>query len=211
MSIINRTYFRDDIRLANIHDPSPNKEAGNGLLLDGFILKYEREVLIKCLGYPLFKLFKAQFDIDATTGVWTLKDDADAKWDELLSGTEYQINDRDAIWKGLVYSYSDVADAEPNKSLIAPYVYSKFVVSEEYSHAGIGFQREKSKNSENVPAYVKAVHAWNEFVCMTVHSNQYNLEVTLYDFLQDMNTLAADTYPNWIGEHFKLKNRYGLQ
>lgn len=210
MSIINRAYFRGEIRLANIISTSPNEEAGNGLLLDDFIQKYEREVLIKCLGYPLYKLFKSQFDIDAVTGQWTIKDDADAKWDELLNGVEYQINGRDAVWKGLIHSFSDIADEEPNQSFIAPYVYSKFVVSEEYSHSGVGFQREKSKNSDVVPAYVKAINGWNMFVSMTEFTNQRTLEVTLYDFLQDMNTLDAETYPNWIAERFGFKNRYGL-
>lgn len=210
MSIISRTYFKDEIRIANINSVSPNDEAGNGPLLDRFINKYEREVLIKCLGYHLYNEFKLQFDIDATTGVWTLKGDADAKWDELLNGLEYQINGVNAIWRGLIHTNSDIDGADADHSLIAYYVYSKFVNSEEYTHAGIGFQREKAKNAMIVSGVTKSVNAWNTFVDMVEHRHDETLEVTLYDFIQDMNVLDSTTYPNWQGECFKYENRFSL-
>ncbi|MBQ19147.1 MAG: hypothetical protein CMD31_00170 [Flavobacteriales bacterium] len=210
MPIIDRTYFKGEIRLANITDVSVDDTAGNGPLLDRFINKYEREVLVKCLGYPLFKLFKEQFDIDATTGTWTLKDDADSKWDDLLNGTEYQINGESAIWKGLVHTDSDIDGADPDHSLIAYYVYSKFVTSEEYSHAGVGFQREKPKNSEIMDATVKSTFAFNSFKEMVDDPFGDDNEVGLYQFLRDMNSADAATYPGWNGECFTLQNRYGL-
>ena len=210
MSIIDRSYFKDEIRLANITDVSPNGNAGNGKLLDRFINKYEREVITKCLGSHLFLLFKEQFDINPQTGKWTLKDDADAKWDELLNGVEYEINGRNVIWRGLLHNDSDIDGAGNDHSPIAYYVYYQFVNSEEYSHSGTGFQREKAKNAMVVSGTPKVVFAWNRFVEMTEYRYSDTDEVTLYGFLSDMNSIDSDTYPNWKGECFTYKNRFGL-
>ena len=222
--IITRSYFKGEIQISNAEDKAPNSNLlGNGLSLDQFIARYERDILTRLFGYDLYKLFSDQFDVSASTGLWTLKSGADAKWGELLNGKEYTLNGVNAKWQGLVFKDGTI-NSGIDQSLIAYYVYSKFIEATEFTHSGVGMQSELSKNSERVNARSKVANSFNSFYDLAIGEGHYYNDYyyfdshfnnsgyrALYDFIRDMNDLDSATYPNWCPTtNFKLENRYGL-
>ena len=203
--ITTRSYYKGDIQIANANDTAPTSNLlGNAKLLPLDIARYEREVLLKCFGVSLYNAFKAQFDVNPTTGQWTLKSGADAKWEELLYGKEYTYNGKDCIWRGLVYS--DVSET-PDTSLLAYYVYSKFIEQDEINHTGVGFAKDQAKNATIQLGRSKWAYAYNRFVDLV---QGCGVEKGLYDFIRESNSIAEDTYPEWKGETFNYVNRFGL-
>lgn len=216
--IVTRSYFKGEIQVANSQKKAPNSNLlGNSLSLDQFIARYERVILTKLLGYDLYKSFSDQFDVSAA-GVWTLKTGIDAKWGDLLNGKEYVENGINVKWQGLIFKDGTTNDGI-DQSLIAYYVYSKFIEATEFNHSGVGMQSEASKNSTRVNARAKVANAFNTFYMMACGytydydgllsylSGDYK---TLYQFITDMNALDSATYPNWSPTSFELTNRYGL-
>ena len=203
--ITTRSYYKGDIMIANANDNAPTSNLlGNAKVLDLDIARYEREVLTKCFGISFYNAFKAQFDINETTGIWTLKSGADAKWEELLNGKEYTYNDKDCVWRGIVYSD---AGETPNTSFLAYYVYSKFVQQDEINHTGVGFVKDQAKNATIQTGRSKWAYAYNRFVDLV---QGCGIEKSLYDFIRESNELNKDTYPDWKGETFEYVNRFGL-
>lgn len=222
--ITTRSYFKGEIAIANAADKAPNSNLlGNGLSLDQFIARYERDVLTRVLGYDLYKLFSDQFDVSASTGLWTLKTGADAKWGELLTGKQYTLSGVEVKWQGLIFKDGTINNGI-DQSLIAYYVFSKFIEATEFSHSGVGMQAELSKNSIRADARSKVANAFNSFYDLAIGDGHYYNDVyyfdthynnsgyrSLYDFIGDMNALDSATYPNWCPTtSFKLENRYGL-
>ena len=220
--ITTRSYFKGEIAISNAENLAPNSNlVGNGLSLDQFIARYERDVLTRLFGYDLYKLFSEQFDISASTGNWTLKTGADAKWNELLNGKEYTLSGVKVKWQGLIFKDGTINNGI-DQSLIAYYTFGKFIEATEFSHSGVGMQSELSKNSERANARSKVADSFNSFYQLAVGSYYNNYQYfdsyynnsgyrSLYDFISDMNALDAATYPNWCPTTvFKLENRYGL-
>lgn len=209
MSIITNEYFKGTLLIDGALNTDPDKQLlGNGTLLSSFIAKYQREVLIKCFGYPLYKLFAEQFDIQ-TDGLWVLKNGVDQKWEDLFLGVEYQVNGKPVLWRGVIFNDLILPSVIPevyNQSFIANYVYAEYISKTEYQHSGIGFQSEKAKNSNRVSARVRWVEAMNEFYRM-VYAD-LPTERSLRQYLQDMNSIDAATFPNWEMEEFKQVNRF---
>lgn len=216
-------YFVGEILVSNALDKAPNSNLlGNGLSLKQFIARYEPDVLTRLFSYSLYKLFSDQFD-KPQSGQWTLKSGVDAKWDELLNGKEYQIGGVDVKWQGLVFKDGTVNEGI-EQSLIAYYVYGKFIEATEFTHSGVGMQTELSKNSDRANARSKVAMAFNSFYDLAIGEGTYYNDVyyfdchynnsgyrSLYDFLRDMNALDNTTYPNWNPTtNFKPENRYGL-
>lgn len=208
MSIITRSYFDGIALIANATDSDPDKNLlGNANQLDNYIRKYEREVLIKCLGYPLYKIFLQQFTVDAN-GHHILSGGALAKWGQLLNGYEYTIGIKTYNWRGLVFSDTIAGSEVYQQSLIAYYVYAQFVYHTEYQHSGIGFQSEEAKNAKRVSARAKYVGAMNEFYKLA--SSDMKTERSLRQFIKDRNGQDPTLYPDWEMESIKPVNRFGL-
>lgn len=206
--ITSLSYYNGLIAIANAEDTAPNSNLlGNNASLLKAMQKYERDVLVRVFGYDLFKLFEAEFDIDATSGAWTIKGAAATKWKDLLNGKEYTLNSVNVIWKGLIFSEGGTATLA-NQSLLANYVYAKWIEENEFSHSGVGFLKETPKGAIQASGRSKWASAMNEFYSLTVEGNGGIR--SLYQFIGDMNALDDTTYPNWIGEDFELVNRYGL-
>lgn len=201
--IISRSYFVSLIDVPNSQDTSPNSDLlGNGIKLDLFIEEHEQEVLIDCLGYSLYAELSNELDSNNSNG---LKDTAHQKWNDLLNGKTYEINDIPVKWKGLIFK-----DKELPRSLIAYYVFCEFLNSDLYSYRGVGVQKEKSKNAIAVSADPLHVASFRKFHKLTEFSNYSNGLKSLYDFIQDMNNLDSDTYLNWHPKRFNNKNLFGI-
>lgn len=219
--ITDASFYKGSIAISNAEELAPNPNLGNRSLLERAISQYERDVLVRLFGYDLFKLFEAQFDVNSATGVWTIKGTADAKWGELLNGKEYTNSGLDVTWRGLIFTDGGT-DNPADQSLLAYYVYTKYLDEDGFSHSGTGMQSEEPKNSVRVNSRSKWVEAWNDFYEIAIgnyttytyehhhhYHNMYPIGLrSLYEFLTDMNALDSTTYPNWNGELFELKNRY---
>jgi hypothetical protein len=202
--IISRSYFTGIIKIPNVLDTAPNSNLlGNGNEIDIFIEEFEREILIKCLGYSLFTLFSTQLDSKSMNG---LKQGSDQKWDYLLNGKEYDLNGQTVLWRGLKFK-----DGLLERSLIAYYVFCEFLNNDLQNYSGVGVQKERAKNSIVVSADPLYTSAFRKFYELTEFSNDCNKDVrSLYDFIKDSNDISNDTYANWKPERFKNVNVFGI-
>lgn len=206
-------------------DDEPNGNLiGNGVKLDNFREAYERDVLIKCLGYSEYKLFQDNLEVVSGASVQTVKSSADQKWKDLFSGKDYTIDGVDMHWDGLLFK-----EGVYDKSLIAYYVYYHFLIDDMSNYTGTGLQSENSKNSEKVSIIPKAAKAWRQFHEMTVgcyggptqifegsvligvdYFGSDNGVRSLYQFINDMNVLDPTAFPKWNPKLFDNVNQFGI-
>lgn len=201
--LISRSFFKGIIQVPNATDTAPNSNLlGNGTELDLFIDEFERDILIKCLGYPLFYAFVNELDATKPNG---LKDTADAKWNDLLNGKDYTLNGIAVKWMGLKFKEGNL-----DRSLIAYYVFCEFLNSDLFNYSGLGVVKERGKNSSPVTADPLYVASFRKFYELTEFSTCNNGLRSLYDFIQDMNGITSETYPNWIPKKFENVNLFGI-
>lgn len=226
MSIINNKYFKGEIYIPHAKPSITDNVSQVGTELSNFILKYEKDCLVKCLGYNLAIEFIEQLDSTKANG---LKVDADEKWNELLNGKKGYIDSSGNTrnWEGIRRKLDLVGD-DYDSSFIANYIYFYYEKSDHITRSGIGNQRNKSKNAESEMPNDKVIRAWREFVKIvqgeevgpTVVNtnygfgidwfNQNSQVVSLYDFINEMNSLIEDTYPNFTPRVWKSKNQFGI-
>lgn len=227
--ITSNIYYKADIHIPNVINPTPtvnDLSKGGELLL--YISTYERDVLIKLLGYSLYKEFSDQFDVDANDQ-WTIKPLADQKWKDLLNGKEYTIDNVTYNFRGLIFS-EGIGTSLINRSLLSYYVYYNFLSNDVDNYSSVGVQNETAKNATKVSAIPKAVKAWNNFYNLAVgsYSTPHYLvngsgtigldwlggdgsgERSLYEFMNDINTQTPDTYENWKPQFFDNINQFGI-
>lgn len=192
--VISDSYFKGSILIESVALSIPNGAViGNGNSLRNYVLEYESDILIKCLGYSLYKDFSEQFDVNE------LKASVDQKWKDLLNGKEYELNGVRKFWRGLRFEENEL-----QKSLIAYYVFSVYIKKE---NSGLGIQKEKIKDVTVSPSYLY-MSAYNTFVELTTESKS-GLQC-LYDFITDMNSINSETYPNWMPTSFKKINPFSI-
>ncbi|BFP39498.1 hypothetical protein FGF1_03430 [Flavobacteriaceae bacterium GF1] len=202
--IISRSYFKGLLDIPNIEDTAPNSSLlGNVSELDLFIREYERDYLIKALGYSLNKEFQSHLEVVDGQTEQTVRPDAPQKWKDLMDGKEYSKDGKLVNWRGLVFD-----DNGDQKSPIAPYVCYHFLKNDLSRWMGTGIQTEKAKNSVKADPAPKAVAIWQLFYRMTVEN--VTDEVALFEFIEDMNDLDETTYPHWIPYRFGKRNIMGI-
>lgn len=224
MSIINNTYFVDEIFIPHAKPSITDNVTGISAEIVSFINTYEKECLIKTLGYKLYSEFEAQLDSTKPNG---LKVDAPAKWNDLLNGKTYtKTNGDEAHWSGIRQknlSSSDIYD----RSFIADYVYFFYEKSTDDDRVGVGNVQQEAANALKVSKTPKVVAAWRRFFetvqgsdcppAVYFKSNGVGVDwltgnglVTLYEFITDSNLIVADTYANWKPTYFVNMNQFGL-
>lgn len=162
-------YFIIDIAL-------PVDEVQNEL--NGFIARFEKEILIKCLGYDLYSAF-----ITALSGT------PDQKWVELRDGKEYTQDGVKVKWNGLINT--------DKESLIAYYVYYKFLTSSSRFASSNGVKLINNENSVNIGPRQNQVYAYNRALDLIGFPGDDLRNGTLYNFLYYSNGVDSTTYPNW--------------
>ena len=80
--IIDKTYFKGEIYIPHANPSITDGVLSEGAKLNDFIDEYERDCLIKSLGYNLFIQLENEIDITKPN---KLKDSTDEKWDFLLN------------------------------------------------------------------------------------------------------------------------------
>lgn len=137
-TIISPSIFAGEIEIPNVSQAEIEADVQDS------INRYEKEVLIKLLGYPLYKELIAAVPVSGD------------KWDKLINGDEFSfvLNSVtvETKWEGL-------------NQLIAYYVYFKHRQKRASYEAGVGVEVEaNTENSTKTSVYHKLVEIWNRFI-----------------------------------------------
>jgi hypothetical protein len=199
--LIDNTYFIGDVNLTS-------QMLNN---IQGYIDLYEKEILIKLLGYPLYaELVDDIVDGDPQTERFVKLVDGDVFTFETYQG--YTVN---AKWPGL-------RDKELKKSLIAYYVYFNYLNFNNTQITTVGHKSTKAENSESVDVRMRLVMAWNNMLEWygTTFKNLSNYQAYLdsSNYRHEnpnpsaFNYLLAkiDDFNNWIFEPQKRINYLGI-
>jgi len=223
--ITNNTYYINEIYIPHAKPSVSSDVTTVSAELDSFIEEYERECLIKSLGFQLFTLFNAELDSTEATG---LKAGSIAKWDDLLNGKTYTDPSGDLVtWRGIRFK-NKPTDSLPNRSFLANYVFYNYEENADVFRAGVGYVKGKAQNAVERSPAPRAIKAFRKMVDMIqgkefkkeliVSRFGYGIdyyyesnEVTLYKFIRDMNDAIADTYPDFKPGYWNVyKNQFGI-
>jgi len=204
MSITNASFYKGQLNLPNIGTTSSSIGGGSENFLD-FILEFEEEALVFALGRKLY----TEFIVDNTDGNGVVNPGADPKWFDLMDGTTYTKSGVEYNWKGIKYNSNG-----RNYSLLAYYVYYRYVNEQQSYVSDVGTVSPEAANSEKTSAIRRSVKAYQNFLKIygencTTHRNFYyhngilikdyygnrdnTGDVTLYRFLLD----HEENYDNW--------------
>ena len=197
------SHFNGLIHIPNSNNSAPNSSLiGNQTKLNYFIQKYENELLIDCLGYSLATEFSNEFDTNTTNG---LKATSNQKWDDLLNGKEYLLNDVLVKWRGFKFY-----EGQFEQSITSYYIFCEFIKNDAISYRGTGTKVEKSKNAKDVSVDRTFINAYREFHKLTEFSDCKSSYRSLYDFISDMNAINSDHYKSWNPKRFENQNILGI-
>ena len=223
--IIDNTYFKNEIYIPHAKPSvTDSVTAVEGDILD-FINEYARQCLLSCLGRQLFYEFEKELDPAQANG---LKAGADAKWNALLNGLEYQNPaDETVVWRGI--RWKSKPTGEYDRSLLAYYTYFYYEKHDYVTRSDVGHVQENAKNAWSVNPREKVVNAWNKFVDLAQgkqfspqpivkwgglvgvdYASNYTGDVSLYEFINDQNALTEDKYAGFSGRAWERLNSVGL-
>ncbi len=216
-TIIDNTYFEKgwlfipnnkDTNSEPVGSPSAQSE------IDFFITEYERELLLNAFGVTLYD--ELQAEIDATPSI--------QKWIDLIDGKNYTINSNTKRWNGLKGANS--------QSLIAFYVYCQYVRNDNSTYLTTGIAQNTANNAERSDPTPKFVKSWTRFLEQyqgngynygypTIITNrsgmvgldyygQDNIEVNMFQYLTDQNTLEPTDFPDFEFKFYETYNTMGI-
>lgn len=173
--LVDNTYFVKEINV-------PSSTFSN---LGNYITRFEKEVLIRLLGYELYKTYTEWNGTDA--GV--IKD--------LVEGKEYTNGDGNLIkWNGL--------QNDDKLSLISYYVFYKWLKDQVIIAQTTGTKQSTSENSLIADSGQKLVLAWRNF--LELYNPQYEDTPSAYNFLMNHES----DYPTWDFEYIGTVNNWDL-
>lgn len=152
-NIINIDYFVGELTIPNL-----NKDEGDNFETT-YINRYQKDYLIKVLGYSMFKDFETALS----------EETPDVKWTNLLNGVDYDvIIDGETVltkWNG--FTNND------NVSPIAYYVYRAWINKNYAQLTGTGVGVSNKENASNYPLNFKSVSAQNNEIDLTGNLRKY--------------------------------------
>lgn len=150
--------------------------------IDAAISKYERELLIGVFGIGLYNQLNTALD-DLPS--------ADIKWQNLVNGIDY-------TKEGVVYRFDGLRGYEKD-SLVANYVFCKYMEVDESYYSTTGVTKSKAANANNFNPTRKYLDSWYSFLEKYQNGDTSGVNV-LYD-----------TFGNPIGvDYFGSGNDSGL-
>jgi len=162
-----------------------------------YIAVYEREILIRFLGYDLYKRFTEGLAQPSPAQIWL----------DLRDGVEYTVDVNSVShlikWNGLANS--------DKVSLIAYYVYYKWLSQNDTQVTGTGVGRSTKENAEIYDPNFKLVQAWNNVLELSGLNWYPKTEPTLYNFINDnKETYLPDEFDPWIFKPIEPANFLGI-
>lgn len=206
--IINDSYFKGDIYLAQVAQESRSGLVNNAVNLTYFIDKYERRILEKGLGQVLTGGLYSSVDTNGKI----LDSAVGTRFDRLLNGESYTKDGIDFLWKGLV-----VKEGLLNRSMMAYYVYFKYVTENGEAHT----ETNPGKSRNVVNAYRSFLEWYGEVNCYyepsIYHRNGFLVEdyfngqdnsdvVSLYKYMTD----HKEDFPEWKFTRMENINRFDI-
>ena len=211
MYIIDQTYFTRDLSIPNINEMQT--EAFDNL--NSFVDEYVRQLLSDALGVQIFN----ELDSYVIGGVFD-GTGAPQYIIDLVNGKEYVKSGTTYKWSGLISTQGVF-----KKSLLANYIYYKWLQSNFSTQSGVGEVTINPQNANLVNPTQKLVSVWNTFLLMyqnmnTCYPSVYykghtqvidwlginaNTEVSLIQYLNDNDTdfstaaLRVYEYQNQLG------------
>ena len=186
MSLIDSTYFIGGINLPG------GSLTGDLSDIDAYITMYEKEALIDLLGYTLYKDFIAN--------------PTDTRWTRFSAGYEYTVEyggDTHSIkWNGLVN--------DEKVSLLAYYIYYKYVEFHVTHTSGFGELLQNSENASKISITQKRVNAWNRFIELRGIPSDSEINPTCYNFLNEYEDDTTYGYDSWLFNVFRRTNTFGI-
>jgi hypothetical protein len=175
MSIIDKTYFVKDINI-------PDSDYSD---LTAYITRYEKEILIKLLGYELGTLVLAY---NALTSPQRIID--------IVEGSEYTVGDYTVKWNGLKNT--------DKVSLIAYYVFYWWARNNATFTGTIGEMKSVGENAENAKLNQRLSNAWLRMTDLA-QATEYPYH-SLYCFLKENES----DYPEWEFTELGTVNGFDL-
>jgi hypothetical protein len=184
MAFIDLTYF-----IAEINIPSIDKEYVYEPL-NKLIQKYEPSLLRDILGPGLYAAFIAGLAAPSP----------EQKWIDLRDGKSFtDLDDKQRMWMGFTGLYGEDGSASgevTHQSLIANYVYVKWLENVTTHSTGLGEAASKAENAERINPSFKIVRAWNEM-------SEWIEQLVLF-----LDKYEAD-YTGWeLQDSFGVNNKY---
>lgn len=225
--IVKTSFFKGEIYIPHSVPSVTDNVLGVESSLAHFIMEYERECLIKLLGYHLAIEFISQLDDATSSGIIA---GGDVKWDELLNGKTYSDANSglEKQWRGLRYKSAE-SHTEPDVSLLAYYIYYFYESNDFITRGDTGNQVEDAKNATRVLPTQKVTKAFNKFIGFAQRGyfnatsdvyfgglgvdyqyNEQGGETSLYSFIDDMNDFTVDTYENFNPKKWVNRNQFGI-
>lgn len=126
------------------HSRTAPNEADNSELIQSFIDRYERELLMESLEVELYNDIKAN-ESDFNAAPDNVKN--------LVKGQQYELNGKTYLWNGL----------EGKESLLIPYVYFRYLQDQQDTMTSFGVERPEGVNSDAVSSIPRATKAYRDF------------------------------------------------
>lgn len=204
--IINHTYFQlPPLEIPNaiqgISIRTGSETPDNIKRLNAVIDRVEHDLLINALGYEQYTELQSQF---TDNGDWI--DEPLQKWVDLVDGK--------GEWKGLRYTLGT------NKvSLIAYYVYYKFLSQSVSYFTTTGLVTNRGENGQRMMPEGEMCDMWNAFVYMYQGGYDYRFkylnwcvcDVLPYDYsLLRFLTSNSDVYNTSFFRCYELKNMWSI-
>ena len=227
-TVINSSYFeRGFTYIPKVKDITPQIEGssanGNGDLHD-FIVEYERELLLNSLG------------VDLTDTLYSvlnhLDDPGNEKFKRLVNGYTYTNK------AGVKKRWEGLKGFNHLHSVIAYYVFCKYLRNDVDTYTTVGVTRPNAKNAEMVDPTPKFMNVYNLFIKsyqgyhpmpyatdyignrFSVGQNAFgsigvdwytdDIQVSLYQFLRDYNELFDDNFDTFQFKFYPYINSFGI-
>lgn len=178
MSLLDLTYF---------DTPDCNVPQGTYNTLQDHLDRYERDILIKILGYDLYMLVAAYANPGSTQRVI-----------DIVEGKEYSEGDYTVKWNGLLNT--------DKVSLLAYYAYIEWIRNTVVSVQNIGTAVALTENGTVISAGAVMQRAACRMRELIGYPGNDLYAPTLYNFLLKY----SDTYPEWIFNEVKPVNSFDL-
>lgn len=153
MALIDHTYFVGALTIGDIS--SGNSPVVGNTVNTRFIPTYEKEYLLKALGYPLYKAF--------IEGIAVLT--PDQKWIDLRDGVDYTVNDKLYRWNGFINS--------DKVTPIANYVFCEYLTVNAVQSNGIGTAGADQQNATRYSPSDKIQRVWYDMQDMNDSLEHY--------------------------------------
>jgi hypothetical protein len=218
--IIDKTYFKSgELFIPNIisQDAVPQGQASRSSKMSVFIDKYSREFLLNALGVDLFN------ELSDILKDNTLEEVGNEKWKALVKGEDY-------TYDGKKYRFDGLEGYE-KQSMIAYFVFCKYLRDNDITYTTVGTVRDMAKNSFSVSATPKYVDIWNSFIDMyqgkkfdgepkiitnpagligVSYYSEEGVQRSLYRYLSDKNEIDSGNFPDFEFKFYKRYNSMGI-